>query len=83
MLYWIAGPVAPAGGPGQVDRNQARLHYTPGVVVASVPWQLASSEGLAERDDVAAPGLLRRGATPGAEREAEIEESELAEEGRS
>jgi len=60
-------------------RLKSRLHYTPGVVVASVPWQLASSEGLAERDDVAAPGLMRRGATPGAEREAEIEESELVE----
>jgi amino acid transporter len=58
-------------------RLKARLHYTPGVVVASVPWQLASSEGLAERQDVAAPGLVRRGASPGVEWEAEIEESEL------
>jgi hypothetical protein len=48
-------------------RLKARLHYMPGVVVASVPWQLASSEGLAEREDVAAPGLLRRVATAGAE----------------
>ena len=23
MLYWIAGPVAPAGGAGKLDRNQS------------------------------------------------------------
>jgi amino acid transporter len=42
-------------------RLRARLHYTSGVVIASVPWQLASSEGLAERDEIAGPGALRRG----------------------
>jgi amino acid transporter len=41
-------------------RLRARLHYTPGVVVASVPWQLASSEGLEERQDVPGPGFTRR-----------------------
>jgi amino acid transporter len=50
-------------------RLKTRLHYTPGVVVASVPWQLASSEGLAERDDVAGPGVIRRGTRLGAGRE--------------
>ena len=30
-------------------RLKTRLHYTPGVMVASVPWQLSSSEGLEER----------------------------------
>jgi amino acid transporter len=52
-------------------RLKARLHYTPGVMVASVPWQLASSEGLDERDDVAAPGAARRGAGPLARTEGE------------
>jgi amino acid transporter len=42
-------------------RLKTRLHYTPGVMVASVPWQLASSEGLDTRDDGHAPGRLRRG----------------------
>ncbi|MBA3908064.1 MAG: APC family permease, partial [Pseudonocardiales bacterium] len=32
-------------------RLKTRLHYTPGVMVASVPWQLASSEGLQDRED--------------------------------
>jgi amino acid transporter len=41
-------------------RLRARLHYTPGVVVASVPWQLASSEGLEDRDEALAPGAVRR-----------------------
>jgi hypothetical protein len=31
-------------------------------MVASVPWQLRSSSGLEEREDVAAPGAVRRGA---------------------
>ncbi|HEY6798103.1 MAG TPA: hypothetical protein VI248_25785, partial [Kineosporiaceae bacterium] len=47
-------------------RLRARLHYMPGVVIASVPWQLASSEGLAEREEVAGPGALRRGVPAGA-----------------
>jgi amino acid transporter len=42
-------------------RLKSRLHYTPGVMVASVPWQLSSSEGLDERDERAAPGMARRG----------------------
>jgi amino acid transporter len=42
-------------------RLKSRLHYTPGVMVASVPWQLSSSEGLGEKDEAAAPGAARRG----------------------
>jgi amino acid transporter len=42
-------------------RLKSRLHYTPGVMVASVPWQLSSSEGLDERDEHIAPGATRRG----------------------
>ncbi len=40
-------------------RLKTRLHYTPGVMVASVPWQLASSEGLEDREDGLAPGRER------------------------
>jgi hypothetical protein len=40
-------------------RLKSRLHYTPGVMVASVPWQLASSEGLEDREDGLAPGRGR------------------------
>ncbi len=32
-------------------RLKTRLHYMPGVVVASVPWQLTSSEGVTEREE--------------------------------
>ena len=32
-------------------RLKTRLHYTPGVVVASVPWQLASTEGQTGLED--------------------------------
>ena len=42
-------------------RLKSRLHYTPGVVVASVPWQLDSSAGAEERLDGIAPGQVRRG----------------------
>jgi hypothetical protein len=42
-------------------RLKTRLHYTPGVMVASVPWQLASSEGLEDREDVFTGSLTRRG----------------------
>ncbi|NAZ82299.1 amino acid permease, partial [Kineococcus sp. R8] len=42
-------------------RLKARLRYTPGVMVASVPWQLSSSAGAEERVDRPAPGLVRRG----------------------
>jgi amino acid transporter len=41
-------------------RLKTRLHYTPGVMVASVPWQLNSSEGLESRNDRALPQLARR-----------------------
>jgi amino acid transporter len=50
-------------------RLRARLHYSSGVVIASVPWQLASSEGLADREEVAGPGALRRGVTAQAQDE--------------
>jgi amino acid transporter len=42
-------------------RLKSRLHYTPGVVVASVPWQLASSEGAEARWEGPAPGQVRLG----------------------
>ena len=47
-------------------RLKARLHYTPGVMVASVPWQLNSSEGLESRDDLSLPPLARRAMRSGA-----------------
>jgi amino acid transporter len=46
-------------------RLKSRLHFIPGVTVASVPWQLASSEALQDRIDHAGPGAARRGAGPG------------------
>jgi amino acid transporter len=59
-------------------RLKTRLHYTPGVMVTSVPWQLASSEGLEDREDRHASALTRRGGPTHAdqleaEREAERE----------
>ena len=42
-------------------RLKSRLHYTPGVVVASVPWQLDSAAGAEERFEGLAPGAVRRG----------------------
>ena len=42
-------------------RLKGRLLFTPGVMVTSVPWQLKSSEGLADRAEAAAPGAVRRG----------------------
>lgn len=45
-------------------RLKARLLFTPGVMVASVPWQLRSSEGQAEDDDLydgPSVGSSRRG----------------------
>ncbi|GAA1755550.1 APC family permease [Nostocoides vanveenii] len=45
-------------------RLRARLHFTPGVLVASVPWQLRSSEGQEARmeaDVSSAPGSVRMG----------------------
>ncbi|MGH3862577.1 APC family permease [Actinokineospora sp.] len=41
-------------------RLKGRLLFQPGVMVTSVPWQLASSAGV-HVDDVHAPGLVRRG----------------------
>jgi amino acid transporter len=41
-------------------RLKSRLHFTPGVVVASVPWQLRSSEGLDDRWDGAAAAPEQR-----------------------
>ncbi|GAB3676052.1 APC family permease [Angustibacter aerolatus] len=45
-------------------RLKARLLFTPGVLVASVPWQLHSSEGLAHRLEGPAAGAVRRGTPP-------------------
>jgi amino acid transporter len=42
-------------------RLKARLLFTPGVMVASVPWQLRSSEGSQERAAGYAAGAVRRG----------------------
>ena len=42
-------------------RLKGRLLFTPGVMVTSVPWQLVSSRGLAERSEGSAPGAVRRG----------------------
>jgi amino acid transporter len=42
-------------------RLKTRLHYMPGVMVTSVPWQLASSEGLEDREDHHESALTRRG----------------------
>jgi hypothetical protein len=42
-------------------RLKSRLHFTPGVMVASVPWQLESSERREGRPEHLAPGAVRRG----------------------
>ena len=42
-------------------RLRTRLLFTPGVMVASVPWQLASSSGAEERWDGPVAGDVRRG----------------------
>jgi hypothetical protein len=47
-------------------RLKARLLFTPGVLVVSVPWQLRSSELVADRPEPLAPGSARR-AQPSAE----------------
>jgi amino acid transporter len=44
-------------------RLKTRLLFTPGVMVTSVPWQLASSVGLEDRPEAWAPGAVRRGET--------------------
>jgi amino acid transporter len=43
-------------------RLKSRLHFTPGVVVASVPWQLRSSAGAEARLEVIPPKAYRDGA---------------------
>ncbi|MFN8080267.1 MAG: APC family permease [Kineosporiaceae bacterium] len=48
-------------------RLKTRLHYMSGVMVASVPWQLTSSEGAEKRSD-ALPQLARRALQTGAPR---------------
>jgi len=45
-------------------RLKGRLLFQPGVMVTSVPWQLASSSKVRDRA-VAAPGSVRRGLTDG------------------
>ncbi len=42
-------------------RLRTRLLFTPGVMVSSVPWQLASSQGAEERMDGPVAGDVRRG----------------------
>ncbi|HYN29555.1 MAG TPA: APC family permease [Dermatophilaceae bacterium] len=42
-------------------RLRARLLFTPGVMVSSVPWQLASSAGAEEKFDRPVAGDVRRG----------------------
>ncbi|GAB3592672.1 APC family permease [Angustibacter peucedani] len=42
-------------------RLKARLLFTPGVMVASVPWQLRSSEGTEDRFEAPVAGSARRG----------------------
>jgi amino acid transporter len=44
-------------------RLKGRLLFTPGVMVASVPWQLRSSQAIADRPDFPAAGSVRRGET--------------------
>ncbi|MGW5054473.1 APC family permease [Actinokineospora sp. NPDC004072] len=48
-------------------RLKGRLLFQPGVMVTSVPWQLASSSKVNERDAVT-PGAVRRGITGNEER---------------
>jgi hypothetical protein len=58
-------------------RLKTTLHYTPGVMVASVPWQLSSSEGLDEREEAAVPGQARRGLVgQGAPRDGDVADRE-------
>jgi amino acid transporter len=41
-------------------RLKTRLLFSPGVMVVSVPWQLLSSERIADEPEAQAPGALRR-----------------------
>ena len=45
-------------------RLKGRLLFTPGVMVTNVPWQLESSERVADRSVENAPGAVRRGDPP-------------------
>lgn len=56
-------------------RLKTRLLFQPGVMVTSVPWQLASSDRLKGRPERAAPGSVRR---PYAEQDAESKGSRAA-----
>jgi hypothetical protein len=50
-------------------RLKGRLLFTPGVMVTSVPWQLASSTEVVQRDYTrSAPGDVRRGEVAAARR---------------
>ncbi len=51
-------------------RLKARLLFQPGVMVTSVPWQLASSRRAVGRPERAGAGAVRRGATAGPPRAA-------------
>jgi len=42
-------------------RLKSRLLFTPGVMVVSVPWQLESSDRVADKVDAEAPGAIYRG----------------------
>ncbi|MGB8021595.1 MAG: APC family permease [Candidatus Nanopelagicales bacterium] len=55
-------------------RLKSRLLFSPGVMVISVPWQLISSERIADVPEMSAPGALRRG-----EPDAETAEAFVAE----
>ncbi len=59
-------------------RLKTRLLFTPGVMVVSVPWQLLSSESVANRPDFVAPGAVRRG-EPAPQISEEIVAAEFAE----
>jgi hypothetical protein len=55
-------------------RVKTRLRLTPGVVVVSVPYQLRSSELIADRPETFAPGAVRRGEPSEEEAERVVEE---------
>ena len=48
-------------------RLKSRLLFTPGVMVTSVPWQLKSSELVADRPEGVAVGAVRKGEPPAEE----------------
>jgi len=55
-------------------RLKTRLRLTPGVVVVSVPYQLRSSQLLAERPENFGPGAVRRGEPTAEDAERAVEE---------